>query len=209
MMRHWGGGGSILKFKDAGNEIYWLNVTDVKAEYGWERSFVEKRRIQINQAKEYYGFHEFINLQFPPAQLDDRNKSMLIEAIGGIFDRVKPDCIILPDYNDAHSDHKYVFEAACACSKTFRRGYIKRILTMEIASETNFGKPDGLFHPNLYIDISDYMDRKLEALRIYDTELGELPFPRSAEAVKSQAVVRGIEAGVLYAEAFRVIKEIE
>ena len=184
-------------------------MTDVKAEYGWERSFVEKRRIQINQAKEYYGFHEFINLQFPPAQLDDRNKSMLIEAIGGIFDRVKPDCIILPDYNDAHSDHKYVFEAACAGSKTFRRGYIKRILTMEIASETNFGKPDGLFHPNLYIDISDYMDRKLEALRIYDTELGELPFPRSAEAVKSQAVVRGIEAGVLYAEAFRVIKEIE
>ena len=59
------------------------------------------------------------------------------------------------------------------------------------------------------IDISDYFDKKVEALNIYDTELGQLPFPRSIEALKAQAVIRGTEAGVLYAEAFRVVKEIE
>lgn len=80
---------------------------------------------------------------------------------------------------------------------------------MEIISETNFGMPHDTFKPNLYIDITEYFDKKIDALKIYDTELGNPPFPRSIEALKAQATIRGTEAGVLYAEAFRVIKEIE
>ncbi len=53
------------------------------------------------------------------------------------------------------------------------------------------------------------MDKKIEALSIYDTELGDVPFPRSIDTIKSLAAVRGTQAGVLFAEAFRVIKEIE
>ena len=204
-----GAGGSILKFKDLGKEIYWLNITDVETGGGYNDEFIEKRKIQIGSIRNYYRFHEFINLKFPPANLNDSIKGELIHSIGKEFDRIRPDWIILPDYNDAHSDHKYVFEAAYACSKIFRRSYIKRILTMEIISETNFGMPYDLFKPNLYIDITDYFDRKIEALKIYDTELGNPPFPRSIETLKAQATIRGTEAGVLYAEAFRVIKEIE
>ncbi len=204
-----GAGGSILKLRDLGNETYWINVTDVDTEYGWQEEFVEKRKIQIERVKDYFSFDGFINLKFPPTKLSNSIREELINKIGAIFDRIRPDWIILPDYNDAHSDHKYVFEAAYACSKIFRRSYIKRILTMEIISETNFGMPYDLFRPNLYIDISNYLDKKIKALNIYDTELGNLPFPRSIDAVKAQAIIRGTEAGVLYAEAFRVIKEIE
>ncbi len=141
--------------------------------------------------------------------MNDSIKGEMVGEIGNAFDRVKPDCIILPDYNDAHTDHKYVFEAAYACSKVFRRNYIKRILTMEIPSETNFGMPYDAFKPNFYMDITKYFERKIEALQIYDTEMGEPPFPRSKEAIRAQAVIRGVEAGVAYAEAFQVIKEIE
>lgn len=204
-----GAGGSILKLKDLGNEIYWLNITDVKIGRGYNDEFVEKRKMQIDRIMNYFSFDGFINLKFTPANLHDSIKGDLINSIGEAFELVKPNCIILPDYNDAHSDHKYVFEAAYACSKVFRRDYIKRILTMETISETNFGMPYNKFEPNLYIDITDYFNKKAEALEIYDTELGSPPFPRSMEAIKAQAVLRGIEAGVLYAEAFRVIKEIE
>ncbi len=203
-----GAGGSLLKLKDLGNEIYWLNITDANAG-GYDRTFLEKRKIQIDRIRKYFGFSDFINLKFPPTELNDNIKGNLIKAIGEAFDKIKPDCIILPDYNDAHSDHKYTFEAAHVCSKIFRRGYIKRVLTMEIISETNFGMPQDVFKPNLYIDITDYFDKKAEALSIYDTELGQLPFPRNIESIKAQALIRGTEAGVLYAEAFRVIKEIE
>lgn len=205
-----GAGGSILKLKNMGNEIFWLNVTDVKPGGGeWDDAFITKRKEQIRKVREFYAFQDFINLQFPPAQLDDSMQGELINAIGRAFDEIKPECIILPDYNDAHSDHKHVFDACYSCSKIFRRGYIKRILTMEILSETNFGKPYDGFKPNLYIDITDYFKGKMEVMNIYDTELGEHPFPRSIEAIKAQAVLRGTEAGTFYAEAFRVIKELE
>lgn len=205
-----GAGGSLLKLKDTGNQIYWLNITDVKiAGGGYNETFISKRKIQIEQINAFFGFDGFINLKFQPTSLNDSIKGELISAIANVFDEIRPDCIILPDYNDAHSDHKYVFEAAYACSKIFRRNYIKRILTMEILSETNFGMPYHVFKPNLYIDITEYLERKIEALRIYDTEMESCPFPRSEEAVRSQALIRGTEAGVMYAEAFRIVKEIE
>ena len=77
---------------------------------------------------------------------------------------------------------------------------------MEIVSETDFGKPDNPFYPNCYIDITDYMDSKITALKIYDTELGVPPFPRSIENITALATFRGSAAGVKYAEAFRMIK---
>ena len=204
-----GAGGSLLKLSNLGNEIYWMNVTDAGMGEHYSADFVKKRRIQINRIKQHYVFDRFINLRFPPAELNDGIKGELINYMGRVFDEMKPECLILPDYNDAHSDHRYVFEAAYACSKIFRRSFIRRILTMEIISETNFAMPYDIFKPNLYIDITDYLDKKLEALKIYDTELDALPFPRSLEAIKAQAIIRGTEAGVLYAEAFRVIKECE
>ncbi|MCI9385463.1 MAG: PIG-L family deacetylase [Lachnospiraceae bacterium] len=204
-----GAGGSISKLRNLGNEMYWLNVTDVKSGDRYSKEYVSNRKKQIEAIREFYQFKEFINLGYPPAELSDNIKSELVSSIGTVFDKIKPDCIILPDYNDVHSDHKYVFESAYACSKIFRRSYIKRILTMEIVSETDFGMPYDIFKPNLYVDITDYMDKKIEALSIYDTELGDVPFPRSIDTIKSLAAVRGTQAGVLFAEAFRVIKEIE
>lgn len=80
---------------------------------------------------------------------------------------------------------------------------------MEILSETDFGKPDNPFVPNMFVDISDYIDKKLEALAIYDTEIRERPFPRNMDAVKALGTLRGGMAGCMYAEAFKIIKEIQ
>ena len=132
-----GAGGSLLKLSNLGNEIYWMNVTDAGMGEHYSADFVKKRRIQINRIKQHYVFDRFINLRFPPAELNDGIKGELINSMGRVFDEMKPECLILPDYNDAHSDHRYVFEAAYACSKIFRRSFIRRILTMEIISETN------------------------------------------------------------------------
>lgn len=79
---------------------------------------------------------------------------------------------------------------------------------MEIVSETDFGRPQNPFVPNFFIDVSAVMKQKIEAVKIYDTELGEHPFPRSIANIKALATMRGAVAGVEYAEAFRMIKYI-
>ena len=63
------------------------------------------------------------------------------------------------------------------------------------------------FHPNVYVDIGNYLERKLEILSVYKTELGEFPFPRSIRAVRSLAEWRGTSAGYQAAEAFELLRE--
>ncbi len=62
---------------------------------------------------------------------------------------------------------------------------------------------------HMFVNISCYINKKLEALKIYDTELQERPFPRNLEAVKALGTLRGGMAGCMYAEAFKIIKEIQ
>ena len=80
---------------------------------------------------------------------------------------------------------------------------------MEIVSETDFGFQNEKFVPNLFIDITEELERKIEAMKIYDTEIAEVPFPRSLENIRSLAVNRGAYCTSRYAEAFCIIKQIE
>ena len=81
---------------------------------------------------------------------------------------------------------------------------------METLSETEFAlslKEDS-FVPNVFVDISQVFEKKLEIMRIYESELGDHPFPRSERNLKALAIFRGATAGCEYAESFMLLKEI-
>lgn len=204
-----GAGGTLLKQKAKGDKIYWINVTNVVDKEGWDETFVRKRQKQIERVIAFYQFDGYYDLNLEPSSLENINKGSLIAEISKVFKEVEPRWIILPNPGDAHSDHKVVYESCMACSKVFRYPYIKKITTMEIISETDFGDTEHPFVPNYFVDISEYIEGKIEALKIYDTEMGEPPFPRNIEAVRALATLRGGMCGGRYAEAFRIIKWID
>jgi LmbE family N-acetylglucosaminyl deacetylase len=208
MTKLWVGGGTSIRAIKEEHQVFWLNMTSAKGNPRFSVSMIEKRDCQLRDIERFYGFTGVYHLNLPTTELDRVNSADAIEQISKVFKEVKPETVILPDYNDAHSDHKYVFDWCYACTKVFRFPSIKQVMTMEIISETDFGSPKNPFVPNCFIDISDYMDDKIEALKIYDTELGIHPFPRSIENVKALATVRGVAAGVKYAEAFKMIKMV-
>lgn len=205
-----GAGGTLLKLKKEGNQIYWLNITAASIENAWDADFVRHRKEQVKKVAGLFAFDDVMNLGFPPASLGNENsRKELIAGINRYFLKIKPDWIILPDYNDVHSDHRVTYECGIACSKIFRHSTIKKITTMEILSETEYGTPADFFIPNLYVDISEFIDKKIEIMKIYDTEIAEPPFPRSLEAIRALARTRGAASGAKYAEGFRIIKMIE
>ncbi len=204
-----GAGGFLLKHRKKGNQIYWINITDINENQGWDISFIKYRKRQIEQICEFYKFDKFYNLKYPPCSLENVNKHELISDYGRCIQEIQPDCIVLPNPQDAHSDHLITYEVGMSCSKIFRYPYIKKILTMEIISETDFSKNAEAFAPNYFVDISECIEDKIAALKIYDTELGKAPFPRNIEAVRALALLRGGMAGSHYAEAFKIIKEID
>lgn len=201
--------GLLLKAKDNGEKIYWLIITDMKEEYGFEKEKIQKRNEEIQEVRIKYNFDAIFNLKLRPSFLDQYNEADIITQIAQIINTIKPNTVILPNKSDVHSDHKKVFDWCYSCTKIFRYQFIKKILTMEILSETDFAPRGEKFIPNYFVDISDYIDRKVDILKIYKSELGEHPFPRSVEGIISLAKLRGISAGVKYAEAFEILKLID
>lgn len=201
-----GAGGTILRFLSEGNEVFWLNVTQMSNINKFPQNMLEKRKKQLKEIEKFYCFSGVYHLNMPTTELENIASDKAIDMIGEVYKEVEPEILILPDYNDVHSDHKRVFDWGYACSKVFRFPSIKQIMTMEIISETEFGGPRNPFIPNYYIDITNYMDKKIQAMEIYNTELGQFPFPRSIENIKALAMLNGARCGVKYAEAFRLIK---
>ena len=80
---------------------------------------------------------------------------------------------------------------------------------METLSETEFAPsiPGASFCPIVFVDITPYIEKKLEIMSLYDTEVMEEPYPRSLSSIKALARVRGSRAGVMYAEAFQLLYE--
>lgn len=199
-----GGGGTLLKLGETGYEICWLNITQMKEEYGYKKSDIRKKQESINKIKQELNIKKYFDLELRPGGLNEYSSMDIICRIGKIVDSIKPEIVIFPFYGDAHTDHKIVYDWCFPLSKSFRYPYIKQILVMEILSETNFGK--NVFHPNYYVDISEYFDKKIRLLNYYEREMGTHPFPRSYESIEALAKLRGTYAGVFYAEAFEILK---
>lgn len=204
-----GAGGTLLRYKDEGNDIYWLNFTNMKEEYGYIEERIQSRNDEIEIVNKLYGFTKMYNLELEPSGLDKYSKLELISYVSEIIKEIEPNIIILPNRKDIHSDHKIVFDTIFSCTKSFRYPSIEKILVMEIVSETDFSHDVSSFKPNYFIDITKYMDMKIEIMEIYKSEFQSHPFPRSIENIRALAMNRGATAGKYYVEAFMLIKAIE
>ena len=89
-----GAGGTLLKYKNQGHNIFWLNVTDMKEEYGYTKERVAERTFEIKSVEKMYGFDKMFNLQLQPAKLDVYEKSYLVQKIASVIEEVKPDTLI-------------------------------------------------------------------------------------------------------------------
>jgi LmbE family N-acetylglucosaminyl deacetylase len=136
--------------------------------------------------------------------------SELVKQISNVFAEFKPNEVLVPHPSDVHSDHKITYQAAVSASKWFRSSSIRTLLAYETLSETGMDPiTTGNFAPNYFVDIETELDAKIEAARIYSSELAEFPFPRSVEAIEAQARIRGVMAGFKAAEAFQLLKHVD
>jgi LmbE family N-acetylglucosaminyl deacetylase len=206
-----GAGGTILKHKKNGDEVHWLIVTDVFENEGFSNDRVLSRKQEIEDVSKLYSFNNVYNLGYPTMKLNDTTLFELVNKISLIFQEIQPETIYVMNRSDAHSDHRIVFDAVLSCTKSFRYPYVKKVFMYECLSETEFAPilPERVFQPNYFVDISDFLNKKIQIMKIFDSELGEHPFPRSIKNIEALATFRGATIGVNYAEAFQVIKYID
>lgn len=203
-----GVGGTILRRKAEGAEVAWLIVTGLTSEAGWNQVAIKRRSEEIKRVAEIFSFDSIFELNIPTTQLDRIPMGTLISEISNVFKIFVPEEVFVPHPSDIHTDHRMVFNAVASCTKWFRYPSIRRVMAYETLSETDFNLGVGQsFKPNVFINIDSYLEDKLRALNVYSSEIAEFPFPRSHEAVRALAAVRGAASGFEAAEAFQLLRE--
>jgi LmbE family N-acetylglucosaminyl deacetylase len=206
-----GCGGTLLRRVAEGGTVAWLLMTAITEEAGWTAERIQQRAAEIDRVREglQVAPRHLYALCFPTAELDRIPMSVLVKRISEVFSDFQPDEVLLPYPGDVHSDHRITFEAASACTKWFRYPSVKRVLAYETPSETDFGidPRDSGFKPNLFVNIGGQLERKIELMQIYASEMGDFPFPRSEKALRALAQLRGSQAGFEAGEAFMLLRE--
>ena len=203
-----GAGGTLLRRKAEGSITAWLIVTSISTLHGFSDEKVKQREEEIKRVAEVFGFDAVFELNFPTTLLDRIPMSNLVEAISCVFTTFEPNEILVPHPGDIHTDHGVVFNAVASCTKWFRYPSVKRVLAYETLSETDFSLGAArVFHPNFFLNIEGFLEEKIKLMCIYESESADFPFPRSHEAIRALAKLRGAASGFKAAEAFELLRE--
>ena len=205
-----GCGGTILKHKKSNDEVSWLILTEASEDLGYSNKFLSNRARQIKDISHEYKFNKVYNLGFPTTKLHAVEFSEIITKISSVIQEVKPEIIYMVNRSDIHTDNQVAAKAIISSTKSFRNQFIKRILMYECISETEIAPPlpENTFVAHVYSDISDYIDKKIEIMKKYESEIQDTPLPRSIENIRALARFRGATVSVQYAEAFMLLREI-
>lgn len=210
-----GCGGVIARYAASGAKIYCLILGEgAIARYSTrEKADFEKPKILKKQAAEaghILGMKKIFFSDFPDNSFDSVPILKIIKEIEKVKRAVRPDVIYTHHRGDLNVDHRVAYEAVLTASRPLKGETVREIYSFEVPSSTEWSGPgkDVAFMPDLYVDISATIKKKIKALRCYEKELRQYPHPRSIKGVELLAENRGLEAGLRLAESFETIRHV-
>ena len=204
-----GCGGTMIKNIKAGNEVYVCVVTK-----GYPPLFNEQRtalnREDTIACHKAIGVKATFYLDFPSTQLETIARSDFNGKILEVVRDLVPDEVYIPHWGDMQKDHQMVAEACMVAVRPKYTPQVKRVYSYETMSETAWNAPNvqNEFMPNVFVDISDTLEDKKNALAYFKLQVSEFPDARSIEAIDALAKYRGALMNLRAAEAFMLIREI-
>jgi LmbE family N-acetylglucosaminyl deacetylase len=178
----------------------------------FDAHMIQQTRQEVGRAQEVLGTSRTIFLEgFPAAMLDTVPHSRLNSSISDELEEVQPDILFIPFHGDLHRDHRLVSESALVAARPNSSNLPRAIYAYETLSETNWNAAHqaGAFVPNTYLDISPFLDRKIEAMGKYEMQLKPFPHERSLEALQALARSRGAAVRFKAAEAFMLLRAVD
>jgi LmbE family N-acetylglucosaminyl deacetylase len=206
-----GCGGTLLRLAAEGASLHWLLLTAIHPPHCPPDQVLRQQR-QVEAAREAFPFASLDWLKHPAVELERVPMGQLVNDIRTVVARVRPEIVFIPNRCDAHSDHRVAFQAIHGVLKSFylKALGVRRVLMCDVISETDAAAPlpENVFLPNVFMDISETIERKLEIMSLFASEVHPEPLPRSLSAIRAQARYRGATVATQYAECFMLLREI-
>jgi LmbE family N-acetylglucosaminyl deacetylase len=208
-------GASIARFVDEGHDVHIATLTSIDEDHPIFTPNKTEIRAETKKAMAIRGvkeenviYKDMPNVLIPELPIHEVNK-----VVYEVVSEVQPDVLYIPFINDLHKDHRDIVYAAQVAARTTTEfgKKIKEVYMYETLSEThwNIDGIEGGFLPNVYVDVDGYLERKLDAISAYESQLKPSPNARSVEALRALAVFRGSIAAMNAAEAFVLVRKLD
>jgi N-acetylglucosamine malate deacetylase 1 len=204
-----GCGALIHRYTSLGNRVYVIVMSRGKPGRYPEEA-IKNVREEAKNAHNLLGVEKTIFFDYSAPELDLYSLSDLAGSIASVIRDISPEMLYLPHRGDIHHDHRAVYNGALVAARPTNGCSVKEIYAYETLSETEWSAPfaDDAFIPTCFFDVSEQIEKKIEALRCFKSQLREYPSSRSIEAVRALAQYRGVTVGCMYAEAFMHVRSI-
>ena len=212
-----GCGGTIIEHLKRGDRVGIMIAAEGITSRDEKRNY-EKRKKEVLELSKIskkiaknlkLSFIDF--LSFPDNRLDSLDLLDIVKKIEIRLLNFKPRLVYTHHSNDLNVDHNIVNRAVLTACRPYPKQTVKKILTFEIPSSTNWNDLSRAspFLPNYYQEITNSLEKKLKLLKMYKGEIREWPHARSIRAIESLAVYRGSSVGLKAAEAFQLVRNIK
>lgn len=140
------------------------------------------------------------------SKLDTLPKSAFISFLDQENSRFRPDLVLLP-YPSYHQDHQYVFDCGMSMCRPIPNRTPPWVMMYEYpVSGWQYQPIQG---GSIFVDITDYMQQKLDAMAAHASQLREPPHLFSLDSIKIWATMRARECGLSgHAEMFKLLRRI-
>lgn len=164
-----------------------------------------------HEVSDFLKFHSLSMFDLPDNRFDSVNLLDIVKIVEGLVRKIEPFRIYTHHSGDLNVDHQISARAVLTATRpTSSAMPVKEIYEFETPSSTEwaFQRVHPLFQPNTFVEISGYLEQKIKALEIYDSEVKPFPHPRSGQALTAIAQKWGSTVGQNACEAFQLIRKI-
>lgn len=205
-----GAGASIWKWSNKGDVI---DVCIMSSEAKARAFRPEDKELDedLESSTKFLGVHQKYEGSFPNIEMNTVPHLSLVQFIEKAILESQPDIVITHHPSDTNDDHHQTSVACQAAIRLFQRRTevkpIKEFWYMEVVSATDWSlNATEKFEPNTFVEIGrEGVDAKIAAMHMYRGVMRPYPHPRSDEGIRGNAIYRGGQAGVNYAEAFQCV----
>jgi len=211
-----GCGGTIARLASEGHAVSILILGEgVTSRFddptGANPKELEQLHEQAKNVCALLGAKEVTIAKLPDNRFDTVPLLDVIKIIEKEVERVHPEVVYTQHGGDLNIDHRITFRAVMTAVRPIEGSVIKKVYAYEVASSTEwaFGLFSPVFRPNTFVDVHSTLEKKIQAMEMYEGEARGFPHPRSPEALRAQAKKWGSTAGLQAAEAFQLVRDIQ
>lgn len=192
-----GCGGTLARLADEGHDVTVVYAT------GGETSSGHKRLGESGAACEILGLNTPIHLGYEDQKLGMVPFIDLNKAIKDVVYQHRPNIVYTHTGMDLNVDHRRIHEAVMVACRPVRDCSVTELYTFQ-GSPWDFGE-FGEWRANTYVMIQPYMDKKMEAMSAYSTEIKEPPHPQALESMRYTYLANGVSFCLNEVEEFKQV----